>query len=93
MLLQLALALLLAEDLLPGLAQPPELYDPTFSEVDRLLLGKRLGMVVLERDERCARTAARPTLFYLPHLEVSRVGVRGLCGGSEGSGQPSLIPL
>lgn len=35
---QLALALLLADEILPGLASPPEAFDPVFSPVDELLL-------------------------------------------------------
>lgn len=35
---QLALALLLAEELLPGLALPPKALDPVFSPTDKLLL-------------------------------------------------------
>jgi hypothetical protein len=45
-------------------------YDPCFSRVDKRLLA-RLGVTVLEQDERCARRAARPAaFFYLPHLEA-----------------------
>lgn len=66
---QLALALLL-KDLLPGLAAPPELYDPAFSELDRALLA-RLGLELIAKDEQGARAVEEPTLFFLPHLEAA----------------------
>jgi hypothetical protein len=72
--LQLALALLLARDLLPGLTHPPELYDPCFDPVDVTLLQERLGFKVLEVDEQCGRRVDAPTFFYLPHVEVSNLG-------------------
>jgi len=65
---QLALALLLRE-LLPGLAGPPQLFDPAFTDVDSAVL-RALGMEVIREDERGARAVEAPTLFYLPHLEV-----------------------
>jgi hypothetical protein len=63
-----------AEGAAAGDAAPPRFgivaYDPCFSRVDKQLLA-RLGVTVLEQDERCARRAARPAaLFYLPHLEA-----------------------
>lgn len=82
--LQLALATLLAGLVAaPGrqgpAPPPPQLYDPAFSSLDRQLLA-RLGMEVIEQDERGARRATSPTLFYLPHCEVRRPGV---CGGKR----------
>ncbi len=66
---QLALLLLLRDQLLPSLASPPELFDPMFSQLDVALLAK-LGLRVVHLDEQCARRVQTPTLFYLPHLEV-----------------------
>lgn len=65
---QLALATLL-QQLLPGLASPPQLYDPAFSPLDAALL-QHLGMEVVGRDEGGRRPVDEPTLFYLPHCEV-----------------------
>jgi hypothetical protein len=64
MLHQLALALALQE-LLPGLAGPPEAFDPAFTPFDAQLL-RALGFKVLAHDERCARRVVQPTLFYMP---------------------------
>ncbi|KAI8471053.1 MAG: hypothetical protein J3K34DRAFT_458516 [Monoraphidium minutum] len=66
---QLALALLL-RDLLPGLAAPPQLFDPAFSEADAALIA-RLGLALIPENEGGARSAAEPTLFYLPHCEAA----------------------
>lgn len=66
--LQLALVLLL-QQLLPALQEPPQLYDPAFSNVDQLLL-QQLGLQVINSNEECRRQVQEPTLFYLPHLEV-----------------------
>lgn len=76
--MQLALALLLREHL-PGLAGPPETYDPAFSDVDRALLAA-LGVHVIEVNEGGARAVSEPTLFYLPHCEVRRMGRMGRVG-------------
>jgi hypothetical protein len=67
---QLALALLLRDALLPGLAAPPQLADPAFSQADAALLAA-LGMTVVAADERAGRAVDEATFFYLPHLEVS----------------------
>jgi hypothetical protein len=66
--LQLALVLLL-QALLPGLTQPPQLYDPAFSEADVLLM-QQLGLGVIGCNEEGRRRVEGPTLFYLPHCEV-----------------------
>ncbi|WIA15841.1 hypothetical protein OEZ85_012596 [Tetradesmus obliquus] len=65
---QLALVLLL-QGLLPRLSQPPLLFDPAFSEADRLLL-QGLGLGVIEENEEGRRPVQGPTLFYLPHCEA-----------------------
>jgi hypothetical protein len=75
----------LLQQLLPGLAAPPQLYDPAFSELDSALL-RHLGMAVLERDEGGQRAVDTPTLFYLPHCEVRRQARRMLRG--RGSRMP-----
>lgn len=67
--LQLALASLL-QSLLPGLQQPPQLYDPAFSELDHQLL-EAMGMQVIDHNEQGSRPVQQPTLFYMPHCEVS----------------------
>jgi hypothetical protein len=68
---------LLLQELLPGLQQPPQLYDPAFSQLDRQLL-QQMGLEVMAVNEEGRRSiAGHPTLFYLPHCEVhTRV-----CGG------------
>ncbi|KAL6753053.1 hypothetical protein V8C86DRAFT_3140349 [Haematococcus lacustris] len=66
---QLALACLLQDSLLPGLTSPPLAFDPAFSSADQQLLSQRLGWSVLQHNEQCARVAAVPTFFYLPHVE------------------------
>jgi hypothetical protein len=60
---------LLLQGLLPGLSQPPLLFDPAFSEADRLLL-QGLGLAVIGENEEGRRCVEGPTLFYLPHCEV-----------------------
>lgn len=65
---QLALVLLLRQ-LLPNLQQPPQLYDPAFTAVDKLLM-QHVRLEVIQLNEECRRQADVPTLFYLPHLEV-----------------------
>lgn len=77
LLMQLALVLLL-QKALPGLLQPPQLYDPAFSDADRLLL-QQLGMQVIETNEECRRRVKEPTLFYLPHLEVCHSSLHVTC--------------
>lgn len=68
--LQLAMVLLLQE-LLPGLQQGPQLYDPAFSELDQQLL-QQMGLHVISVNEEGRRCiAGQPTLFFLPHCEVS----------------------
>ncbi|CAK0732295.1 hypothetical protein CVIRNUC_000111 [Coccomyxa viridis] len=62
---QLAFALLITE-LLPGLREALDTYDPAFSDVDRALLAS-LGVTVHGTDEQCARVAQGQTLFYMPH--------------------------
>ncbi|WIA36017.1 hypothetical protein OEZ86_007380 [Tetradesmus obliquus] len=57
------------QGLLPGLSQPPLLFDPAFSEADRLLL-QGLGLRVIEENEEGRRAVQGPTLFYLPHCEA-----------------------
>jgi hypothetical protein len=69
-LLQLALVLLLQQQHLPGLQQPPLLFDPAFTAVDRLLL-QQLGLLVIQDNEEGQRSITQPSLFYLPHCEVS----------------------
>lgn len=67
--LQLAMVLLLRE-LLPGLQQPPQLYDPAFSELDTKLL-QQMGLRVITVNEEGRRSIGRQqTLFFLPHCEV-----------------------
>eukprot|EP00873_Tetraselmis_striata_P025583 jgi/Tetstr1/445847/TSEL_033487.t1 len=67
---QLALATLLAQQHLPALRLPPQLYDPVFTRDDRELLHS-LGCDVIGEDEGGARAVGRtPTLFYLPHCEA-----------------------
>ncbi|KAF6260142.1 hypothetical protein COO60DRAFT_923871 [Scenedesmus sp. NREL 46B-D3] len=66
---QLALVLLL-QGLLPGLTQPPQLYDPAFGEADALLL-QALGLAVIGANEEGRRGVDGPTLFYLPHCEAT----------------------
>lgn len=61
--------MLLLQRQLPGLQSPPQLFDPAFSDVDRMLL-QQLGLEVISKNEECRRTVDVPTLFYLPHLEV-----------------------
>ncbi|GAQ86929.1 hypothetical protein KFL_003210050 [Klebsormidium nitens] len=63
---QLAFALLLKQ-LVPS-ADRLLVYDPAFSEVDRQAL-ERLGCDVINVNEEGKRSAARPTLFYMPHCE------------------------
>jgi hypothetical protein len=62
----------LLHSLLPGLTQPPQLFDPAFTDFDKVLL-ERLGMAVIPQDEGGARPVQVPTFFFLPHCEV--------CGG------------
>jgi hypothetical protein len=87
---QLAYASIL-KDLLPGLAAPPQLFDPAFSKLDAALL-PRLGMAVIPEDERGGRAAEAPTLFYLPHCEVGRwrQGGSSIAGPGWGGGAPAL---
>ena len=66
--LQLVLVLLL-QDLLPRLQQPPQLFDPAFSDFDKLLL-QHLGLAIIPVNEGGARTVQVPTFFYMPHCEV-----------------------
>jgi hypothetical protein len=61
---------LLLRDMLPPLASPPELFDPAFSDVDRAIM-QSLQLNPIQVNESGARSVAVPTLFYLPHLEVS----------------------
>lgn len=84
--MQLALALLI-RDLLPGLKQPPLLFDPAFSDVDVLLL-QHLGLERITVNEQGRRPAHVPTLFYMPHCEV-RLG-EGL-GCSKVCGAPAMV--
>jgi hypothetical protein len=65
---QLSLALLL-RDMLPNLASNPELFDPIFSDMDRMIM-KALYLNAIEIDESGARPVTSPTFFYLPHCEV-----------------------
>ncbi|GFR51804.1 hypothetical protein Agub_g14263, partial [Astrephomene gubernaculifera] len=65
---QLALVLLLRDQVLSGLRSAVQLYDPAFDQVDRLAL-QRLGLQALDVNEGGARRVTRPTLFYLPHCE------------------------
>lgn len=65
---QLSLALLL-RDMLPNLATNPELFDPAFSDMDRMIM-KALDLNAIEINESGARPVTSPTLFYLPHCEV-----------------------
>lgn len=77
--LQLAMVLLLRE-LLPGLQQPPQLYDPAFSQLDTLLL-QQMGLGVIAVNEEGRRSiGGQQTLFFLPHCEV-RQAWRQVCLG------------
>jgi hypothetical protein len=68
--LQLAMVLLLQE-LLPGLTQPPQLYDPAFTPLDCALL-QHMGLGVISVNEEGRRSiGGHTTLFFLPHCEVS----------------------
>ncbi|GLC44907.1 sensitivity to red-light reduced protein [Pleodorina starrii] len=66
---QLALVLLLRDQVLLGLTSAVQLYDPAFDEVDRLAF-QQLGLQVTEVDEGAARPVSEPTFFYMPHCEV-----------------------
>jgi hypothetical protein len=83
---QLALILAL-RDMLPGLASPPQLYDPAFTPTDAALLAA-LGLALIPVDERGARAAEGPTLFYLPHCEArrGRAPARAPGAGERGNG-------
>lgn len=50
----------------------PQLFDPAFSDIDLLLI-HTLGLAVLGTNEGGARPVHQPTMFYLPHCEVSWV--------------------
>ncbi|GLI71431.1 hypothetical protein VaNZ11_016645 [Volvox africanus] len=65
---QLALVLLLRDQVLRGLTSPVHLYDPAFDDVDRLAL-EQLGLQVVDVDEGAARRVIEPTFFYMPHCE------------------------
>ncbi|GIL64026.1 hypothetical protein Vafri_18013 [Volvox africanus] len=65
---QLALVLLLRDQVLRGLTSPVHLYDPAFDDVDRLAL-EQLGLQVVDVDEGAARRVMEPTFFYMPHCE------------------------
>jgi hypothetical protein len=61
---------LLLQELLPGLASPPQLYDPAFSPLDCQLL-QQMGMSVIPANEEGRRsTEGQQVLFFLPHCEV-----------------------
>ncbi|GIL91359.1 hypothetical protein Vretimale_17714 [Volvox reticuliferus] len=66
---QLALVLLLRDQILSGLTSPVHLYDPAFDDVDRLAL-EQLGLQVVDVDEGAARRVVEPTFFYMPHCEA-----------------------
>ncbi|BDA47586.1 probable protein SENSITIVITY TO RED LIGHT REDUCED 1 at N-terminal half [Coccomyxa sp. Obi] len=66
---QLAFALLLAGHL-PGLQGPIQVFDPRFTELDRMFLREQ-GFLVLDENERCRRCVTRPTLFYMPHVGLN----------------------
>lgn len=79
--------MVLLQELLPGLAQPPQLYDPAFSPLDCRLL-QQMGFGVIPVNEEGRRSiGGQRTLFFLPHCEVGRAGrqVWGcVCVGSRG---------
>lgn len=70
---QLAIALLLKQDFCSWIGKKIQVFDPVFSPADVIVL-KELGCEVLSVNERCRRKVEKPTLFYMPHAEISMVG-------------------
>lgn len=96
--------MLLLQELLPGLQQPPQLFDPAFTPLDAQLL-QHMGLEVIAVNEEGRRSiGGQITLFYLPHCEVGwRGGQRdwaffSACGcgwgGAEGrsGGVHTVLP-
>ncbi|XVF04457.1 hypothetical protein REPUB_Repub05bG0084800 [Reevesia pubescens] len=63
---QLAVALLLQQDLSDWISNRIEVYDPVLSPVDIIVL-ETLGCTVLSVNEECKRQVERPTLFFMPY--------------------------
>lgn len=58
---QLAVALLLAAELVPNLDQPVEAYDPVFTQVDKAVL-EAYGWKVLPSSSKCCPAQSAPEL-------------------------------
>ncbi|KAG0495950.1 hypothetical protein HPP92_000641 [Vanilla planifolia] len=67
--LQLALAILLMQELGVRVAGSIEVFDPILSSVECAVVAA-LGCTVVSVDEGGRREATVPTLFYMPHCEL-----------------------